>query len=68
MTERELLKLALAVLESYAAVICLFAAIPAIKEVFAKPPEERNFCPRCGKRVGKNDWDIHTCTPPEKNT
>jgi len=30
--------------------------------------EERNFCPRCGKRLGKNDWDIHTCTPPmEKN-
>jgi hypothetical protein len=27
--------------------------------------EERNFCPRCGKRTN----DIHTCTPPqEKNT
>jgi hypothetical protein len=26
--------------------------------------QERNFCPRCGKRLGKNDWDIHTCTPP----
>ena len=27
--------------------------------------EERNFCPRCGKRTK----DIHTCTPPqEKNT
>ena len=27
-------------------------------------PEERNFCPRCGKRTK----DIHTCTPPqEKN-
>jgi len=23
-------------------------------------PEERNFCPRCGKRTA----DIHTCTPP----
>jgi hypothetical protein len=27
---------------------------------------ERNFCPRCGKRLGTNDWDVHTCTPPEK--
>ena len=25
---------------------------------------ERNFCERCGKRLGKNDWDVHTCTPP----
>ncbi len=24
-------------------------------------PEERNFCPRCGKR----NADIHTCTPPK---
>ena len=27
-------------------------------------PEERNFCPRCGKRTA----DIHTCTPPRENT
>jgi len=27
-------------------------------------PEERNFCPRCGKRTN----DIHTCTPPRENT
>ena len=25
--------------------------------------EERNFCPRCGKRTK----DIHTCTPPREN-
>ena len=25
-----------------------------------------NFCPRCGKRLGTNDWDIHTCTPPQR--
>jgi hypothetical protein len=25
---------------------------------------DRNFCPRCGKRLGTNDWDVHTCTPP----
>lgn len=22
-----------------------------------------NTCERCGKTVGTNDWDIHTCTP-----
>ena len=27
-------------------------------------PEERNFCPRCGKRRGGDVNDIHTCTPP----
>jgi hypothetical protein len=26
----------------------------------AQPEQERNFCPRCGKRTN----DIHTCTPP----
>ena len=26
-------------------------------------PEERNFCPRCGKRT--HTHDIHTCTPPQ---
>lgn len=26
---------------------------------------ERKTCERCGKHVGQNDWDIHTCTPPE---
>ena len=28
------------------------------------PVQERNFCPRCGKRTN----DIHTCTPPRENT
>jgi hypothetical protein len=33
-------------------------------EALAQPEQERNFCPRCGKRTA----DIHTCTPPqEKN-
>ena len=36
--------------------------INAIKEALAQP----NFCPRCGKRLGTNDWDIHTCTPPQR--
>ena len=37
-------------------------AITATKNVLAQP----NFCPRCGKRLGTNDWDIHTCTPPQR--
>ena len=40
-------------------------ALAAIKEALAQPPEERNFCPRCGKRAGKNDFDVHTCSLPE---
>lgn len=28
--------------------------------------KERNFCSRCGKRLGQNDWDIHTCSLPER--
>ena len=32
------------------------------KEALAQP----NFCPRCGKRLGANDWDMHTCTPPQR--
>jgi hypothetical protein len=34
----------------------------AIKEALAQP-EERNFCPRCGKRTA-DSATIHTCTPP----
>jgi NADH pyrophosphatase NudC (nudix superfamily) len=30
-------------------------------------PEERNFCPRCGKRTA-DSATIHTCTPPRENT
>ena len=30
-------------------------------------PEERNFCPRCGKRT-TDLGTIHTCTPPQGNT
>ena len=36
---------------------------PAAKESLAIQ-QEQNFCERCGKRLGKNDWDVHTCTPP----
>jgi hypothetical protein len=49
------------------------AAIQAGKQAIKElESQERNFCQRCGKRLGKrlNDIDsIHTCTPPmEKNT
>jgi hypothetical protein len=30
----------------------------------AAQPEERNFCPRCGKRTADPTM-IHTCTPPQ---
>ena len=36
-------------------------AIIVIKQALAAPVQERNFCERCGKRLG--DY-IHTCTPP----
>jgi hypothetical protein len=29
--------------------------------------QERNFCPRCGKRTA-DLTAIHTCTPPQENT
>ena len=29
----------------------------------AKELQERNFCSRCGKRLG-TEADVHTCTPP----
>ena len=40
--------------------------IASLRQAIAEAEkQERNFCSRCGKRLGKNDWDIHTCTPPE---
>ena len=46
---------------------CLFPAIAALKEALAQPEQERNFCPRCGKRT-KDLTHIHTCTPPREGT
>lgn len=72
--EREALKLALEALKAlraYPETIEYWNqqnAINAAEEVLAQPPEERNFCPRCGKRAGKNAWDVHTCSLPEENT
>jgi hypothetical protein len=43
----------------------IMQAITAIKEALAQS-EERNFCPRCGKRTA-DLTTIHTCTPPREN-
>jgi hypothetical protein len=40
----------------------LYTTAPA-----AQPAQERNFCPRCGKRTADLTV-IHTCTPPKENT
>jgi hypothetical protein len=68
--EQEALKLALEALEPFSTphwagtgVDKVNAAITAIKEALAQP-EDRNFCPRCGKRRGGDVNYIHTCTPP----
>ena len=42
----------------------LGSEITAIKEALAHPKQERNFCPRCGKRTLDLET-IHTCTPPQ---
>lgn len=81
MTKYEALKLALEALEYQASLTnddsttawnhsfkMQGKAITVIKEALAQPLEERNFCPRCGKRAGKNAWDVHTCSLPEENT
>jgi len=37
-------------------------AITSLRQAIAElESQERNFCPRCGKRTN----DIHTCTPPK---
>ena len=46
--------------------IYLRPIIFAIKQALARP-EERNFCPRCGKRTA-DLTTIHTCTPPQGDT
>jgi hypothetical protein len=76
MTKDEVLKQALDALENGMKFVWSdpereagFVAIDAIKEALAQP-EERYFCPRCGKRLGgmritDAQWsNIHTCTPP----
>jgi hypothetical protein len=80
MTKDEALKLALEALEelnetnSYwwmdveeETVAKIEPAITAIKEALAQPEQERNFCPRCGKRTADLTV-IHTCTPSQEST
>ena len=44
-----------------------WAAIKAGKQAIAElESQERNFCPRCGKRTA-DLTTIHTCTPPDDN-
>jgi len=75
MTKDEALKLALEALESiewHGAGSCwvlddekVESAEAALREAVAQP-DERNFCPRCGKRTAFFDLTaIHTCTPPQ---
>lgn len=40
-----------------------YKLVPLYTTPPAAPVQERNFCERCGKRLG--DGHIHTCTPPE---
>jgi hypothetical protein len=47
--------------ESCKAIKSIASLCQAIAELES---QERNFCPRCGKRTN----DIHTCTPPRVNT
>jgi len=77
MTKDEALKLALEALENISTALreddvlgsdieLMLNTITAIREALAQP-EERNFCPRCGKRTA-DPTTIHTCTPPQEST
>ena len=61
MTKDEALKLALE-LEPFVHGLGK-AILRELKEVLAQPDQERNFCQRCGRRLGI-ETDVHTCTPP----
>ena len=59
--EREaLIAMALRYVESN----CPILVFDELKKALA---EERNFCPRCGKRLASGfvEISIHTCTPPQ---
>jgi len=79
MTDKDAMKLALFALDivkiHYTQSRHINEAITALKERLADPmrevqrlgqeiEQERNFCPRCGKRT-KDLTHIHTCTPPK---
>jgi hypothetical protein len=51
--------------EPHAPTVCNQLEVILRQAIAELESQERNFCPRCGKRTN----DIHTCTPPqEKNT
>jgi hypothetical protein len=73
--ETEALKLALIALENTSTALreddvlgsdieMLLNAAATVRIALAQP-EERNFCPRCGKRTA-DLTTIHTCTPPQE--
>jgi hypothetical protein len=67
MTKDEALKMALEALKTIDEAMpfpVAKLAQAAIKEALAQP-EDRNFCPRCGKRTA-DLTTIHTCTPPQE--
>ena len=78
MTQDEIIEMAIkaGMAEEIAAfnipIIETFAKLVADKAIAELESQERNFCQRCGKRLGKRlDGidSIHTCTPPmEQNT
>ena len=46
----------------------MFDAVPLVPQrPWVGRPEERNFCPRCGKRTA-DLTTIHTCTPPQEKS
>jgi hypothetical protein len=51
-----------AVTDIFAKELEAFAKLVAAKAIAGLESQERNFCPRCGKRTN----DIHTCTPPQR--
>jgi hypothetical protein len=63
---QEVLKLALEALEKGVdgqTSIEMDEATTSLRQAIAwLESQERNFCPRCGKRTN----DIHTCTPPQR--
>ena len=62
---REVLKQALDALEDRTSLMKWQIARDAVKEAIAElESQERNFCPRCGKRTA-DPFTIHTCTPPK---
>ena len=64
---KEVIKLALHYIEANAETKDEFEIAEGLRQVIAEAEkQERNFCSRCGKKLNKNDWDIHTCTPPLK--